>query len=379
MGEKEKKVNRRDYLKYTGAGIGGLIVGGALGYLLKPSEVIKETVTAPGVVSTVTAEKTVTVAGPTVMTTKTFTTEKTVAPVTTEPLKFAYLVIGPSNPYYLPIIEGKDDASRMVNATTDFLGPAEFDVTKYNDLIYTCIEKKYDGLICAMWDTSVYTPCREAMKAGIPVICWGALAYPLPDPKVKPIPYLSYVGQDQVAAGHMAADYIVANLISPGDGTAVIVTTTLGEYATDLRAKSIRERLEELGVKTDFIGSHTADPTKCAEQVSSYLDGHPEAKGFFGVDGNSWGIGVVIEERGLKGKVFGGGFDLTPKMLEFIQKGIMSYTVDQQPYFQGFLPILMLWKHVTSHGAYIPCDVNTGKSLVTKENIDIVLKYRPKG
>jgi len=54
MGKEEKKITRRDYLKYTGAAIGGLAVGGALGYVLKPSEVIKETVTAPGVEKTVT-------------------------------------------------------------------------------------------------------------------------------------------------------------------------------------------------------------------------------------------------------------------------------------------------------------------------------------
>jgi multiple sugar transport system substrate-binding protein len=57
MGE-EKKINRRDYLKYTGAAIGGLVVGGALGYLAKPAEVVEKTVTAPGV------EKTVTVTAP---------------------------------------------------------------------------------------------------------------------------------------------------------------------------------------------------------------------------------------------------------------------------------------------------------------------------
>ncbi|MEM2178737.1 MAG: hypothetical protein QW272_07980 [Candidatus Methanomethylicaceae archaeon] len=67
MGE-EKKVSRRDYLKYTGAAIGGLVVGGAIGYLAKPTEIVEKTITKTETVGaatvTVTApgvEKTVTV------------------------------------------------------------------------------------------------------------------------------------------------------------------------------------------------------------------------------------------------------------------------------------------------------------------------------
>jgi len=88
MGE-EKKVNRRDYLKYTGAAIGGLVVGGALGYLLKPAEVIKETVTAPGVTATTTIEKTATITAPGVERTVTITAT---APGTT-------VTVPPARPY----------------------------------------------------------------------------------------------------------------------------------------------------------------------------------------------------------------------------------------------------------------------------------------
>jgi hypothetical protein len=44
-GNKEEKINRRDYLKYVGAAIGGLLVGGVLGYVLKPLEVVEKITT----------------------------------------------------------------------------------------------------------------------------------------------------------------------------------------------------------------------------------------------------------------------------------------------------------------------------------------------
>ncbi|MEM1575048.1 MAG: ABC transporter substrate-binding protein [Nitrososphaerota archaeon] len=81
MVKEEKKINRRDYLKYTSAGIGGLIIGGALGYLLKPTEVVKETTTivAPGTTVTIPGA-TVTIPGVTV--TKTAPAETVIRTIT---------------------------------------------------------------------------------------------------------------------------------------------------------------------------------------------------------------------------------------------------------------------------------------------------------
>ncbi|MEM2178790.1 MAG: extracellular solute-binding protein [Candidatus Methanomethylicia archaeon] len=86
MNKEEKKIGRRDYLKYASAGIGGLIVGGAIGYLSKPVGVVEKTIT-----------KTETVGAATV--TKTETATKTVtSPLPPKEIEVVVWAIGPDPP-----------------------------------------------------------------------------------------------------------------------------------------------------------------------------------------------------------------------------------------------------------------------------------------
>jgi simple sugar transport system substrate-binding protein len=73
----------------------------------------------------------------------------------------------------------------------------------------------------------------------------------------------------------------------------------------------------------------------------------------------------------LKSKgVVAGGFDLNPATLTAIKAGNLDFTIDQQPYLQGFLPIVQLWFYKMSGGLVAPSDVNTGLLFVTKDNVD---------
>ena len=41
-----------------------------------------------------------------------------------------------------------------------------------------------------------------------------------------------------------------------------------------------------------------------------------------------------LRDAGVKG----GGYDTLPKTLELLQAGQLDFTIDQQPYMQGFVP-----------------------------------------
>ncbi|MEM2189145.1 MAG: sugar ABC transporter substrate-binding protein, partial [Nitrososphaerota archaeon] len=116
--EESKKVGRRTALKVIGGTVAGLVIGGVIGYLVKPTEVIKETIT-----------HTVTVTGPATTVTKTVTV--TATPVAPKPKKLnvAFWVGNLASPYWISCKDGAEKAAKDIN---DYFGEELCTVTTFD-------------------------------------------------------------------------------------------------------------------------------------------------------------------------------------------------------------------------------------------------------
>ncbi|MGI8507553.1 MAG: sugar ABC transporter substrate-binding protein, partial [Solirubrobacteraceae bacterium] len=63
-----------------------------------------------------------------------------------------------------------------------------------------------------------------------------------------------------------------------------------------------------------------------------------------------------LNKKGWKG----GGYDLTPVTEQLLAAGYIQFTIDQQPYLQGFLPILQLYLYNASKGLSGIAETDTG-------------------
>ena len=97
--------------------------------------------------------------------------------------------------------------------------------------------------------------------------------------------------------------------------------------------------------------------------------------GLFGTGGgDTHACGFVSAKYGLAKKgVIVAGYDLYPQTPGYIKAGDMTFTTDQQPYLQGFVPLLQMYLYKLSGGAVAPADTNTGLAYVTKDNVDLYL------
>jgi simple sugar transport system substrate-binding protein len=86
--------------------------------------------------------------------------------------------------------------------------------------------------------------------------------------------------------------------------------------------------------------------------------------------------GMVIEKFYRDKGFWAAGFDLSPMTLQFIKDGYIRCTVDQQPYIQGFYPVVQL-THYLRYGI-IPSDVDAGATIIDKSNVDQVMALAEK-
>jgi simple sugar transport system substrate-binding protein len=91
----------------------------------------------------------------------------------------------------------------------------------------------------------------------------------------------------------------------------------------------------------------------------------------FAVDaGSTQGVAQTIQKQGLRAKGWkGGGYDLTPITQQLLAAGEIDFTIDQQPYLQGFYPILQLYMYKVSQGLSGIADVDTGLKFLDKTTV----------
>jgi simple sugar transport system substrate-binding protein len=114
------------------------------------------------------------------------------------------------------------------------------------------------------------------------------------------------------------------------------------------------------------------------KKVEATYRANRRVRGLFAVDaGSTQGVADVMRAHSLHATgVRAGGYDLLPATLRAIQDRHLDFTIDQQPYLQGFLPVLQLFLDRYSSGLVAPADTNTGLNFVTRANVARYLTTR---
>jgi simple sugar transport system substrate-binding protein len=270
-----------------------------------------------------------------------------------------------TNTFFTATQYGIADACNLLGCTSQWTGSEDSNVGQMTTAFRTAITARADGIACAMIDPNAFTPLvTEALGKGIPVVSYNA---------DEPNGRLAYIGEDLLLSGMLLGGHI-KTLVGSGD-VAVFIATP-GTANIQPRLTGVLQALKGTAVHATQFASGALQPQELSA-IEAFWPGHTSYKGLFAVDsGSTISIGQTIQKYKLKGKVKSGGYDLTPPTPTLMADGFLDVTIDQQPYLQGFLPVLEMFLYLASDTLSGIADINTGLKFVTPANVALYVSKK---
>ena len=275
--------------------------------------------------------------------------------------KFVFVNHVTTNPFFVPTKYGAADACKLLGCSYQWTGSESSNVGQMVNAVNSAISSKVDGIAVSLVDEKAFNgPIQKALDAGIPVVGYNADA---------PNARLSYIGQDLFVSGQEMGKRIV-DLVGSGDVALFIATP--GSLNIQPRIDGAIDSIKKAGggITHHTIATGAALPKELST-VDAYWVGHKDTKGMFAVDaGSTQAVAQVIKKYNLRDQdVKGGGYDLLEPTMNLLADGQIDFTIDQQPYLQGFLPVLELFFYKASETLTGIADVNTGLKFLDEKTV----------
>ncbi|ODS36530.1 MAG: hypothetical protein A7315_01545 [Candidatus Altiarchaeales archaeon WOR_SM1_79] len=190
-----------------------------------------------------------------------------------------------------------------------------------------------------------------------------------------------YVGQELYPSGLMLGRS-AAKRAGLKKGDRAMVWGLLGQETRGLRTKGCIDALKGMGVEIDYIEISDAvnsDASLGTPIIASYIATHPDVKMIITDHGaltSTLGTYMRVAKK-KPGDIYTAGFDLSAATADAIRGGWVGAVLDQQPWLQGYLPILQIC--LAKKYGFAGLHIDTGAAIIDKTNIDFVAPLAEKG
>ena len=257
-------------------------------------------------------------------------------------------------------------AGEQMKVTVEYRNPPTGDLADMARIVQQAAASNPDGIIVTIADFDVLSgPIKDAVDKGIPVITINSGT---PEQSAK-LGALMHVGQPEYDAGFGAGKRAKAK----GVKKFLCVNHYITNPASIERCKGYADALGvELGSQMIDSGQ---DPSEIKNRVIAYLRTNPDTGGVLTLGPTSAHPTLAaLEEIGRTGDIFFGTFDLSGEIANAIKAGTIAFAIDQQPYLQGYLPVVIL-TNLARYGVLPSGNINSGPGFIVKNNIALVEKY----
>lgn len=257
-------------------------------------------------------------------------------------------------------------AGDQMGVTVEYRNPPTGDLADMARIIEQAAASNPDGIIATIADFDVLSgPLSNAVAKGIPVITINSGSLE----QSKKIGALMHVGQPEYDAGFGAGERAKA----AGVTGFICVNHYITNPASVERCQGYADAVGvELGSQMIDSGQ---DPAEIKSKVMAFLQVNDGTNGVLTLGPTSAHPTLAaLDDMGKSGTIHFATFDLSSEIADGIKADVIAFAIDQQPYLQGYLPVVIL-TNLARYGVVPGNSINSGPGFITKANIALVEKY----
>ena len=287
-----------------------------------------------------------------------------------------------SNTFWQAVKKGFDDACGKIGANCQMIfTQTEGSIGQQAANMEAALAGKPDALLTSIVDDRALDEIIErAVGDGVIVIAVNVDDSEGAEGNAR----AAFVGQGFRPAGYSLGKAMSEHFPKDGSIKVLVGISAPGQNWSEARGGGVMDFLEDYktanpdrDISWERIDSGT-DLAVTADRVGAFLNANPDTTAYF--DTGFWHAAVArgLKDRGIEpGEVLLGGFDLVPEAVQQMQAGYIQVQVDQQPYMQGFIPVMQVYLAHTV--GLSPADVDTGQGIVRPADADAIMELSAKG
>ena len=285
-----------------------------------------------------------------------------------KPVKIAVTCYNTTNPYFLPTKVGAEDAGAQLGIDLQWTGVPDANTVAQIAQFEQLVNTGYEAIVVIPLEADAWiAPIKKATDAGVIVVTANSDA---PNSARE-----LFFGQDLVGAAVVQGKMLAE--LAGGKGKVALTNCAPGLLALDLRVQGAKQGATEGGLQV--VNVYNTNPSDMASELSTVKDimrANPDLAALMPLCGpDTAAAGLVRKESGSKQPIV--GTDLMYQTLELIKEGHIEGTVGQQPYLQGYLPVMYAYQRAVLAAPKLNLPGGNyfmANEIVTKENVDTFLQ-----
>jgi simple sugar transport system substrate-binding protein len=267
-----------------------------------------------------------------------------------------------SDPFWAVVNAGLRQAGRELDVTVRYSAPDTTDMARMRALILDAIRSRPDGLVVSIPDPGALAGAiRTAVRSGIPVVSINSGTE-----VAGRLGVLAHVGQADRRAGFAAG----RRMARAGVRRALCIQHERENAGLAARCAGFADGLRRSGGRSRVVYINLQNATAAERRIARAAEqGRADGMLTLGPGGAEPAL-EALREAFLTSRVKLATFDLSPEVLDAFDAWRMEFAVDQQPFQQGYLPILLLEQYVRYRleppGGSL---VETGPRFVTRRDV----------